>query len=162
MSERTEFGFERTHCDCRECQINCRFMPGFLIPADLDRMIPANADPYNWAEKNLLASPGAVVMNTATGETSRIYTLVPAVKKDGSCINLKDGLCTIHETAPFGCAFFDCGPERENLSRKGLWEVWKAWQEDGLYARLWKYLQAQKFTQKAPEVLRARMREAEA
>ena len=124
-------------------------------------MIPSNADPYNWAEKNLLASPGAMAMNSNTGQVTRIYTLVPAVKKDGSCINLKDGLCKIHEAAPFGCAFFDCGPERGNLSLEGLWEVVKAWQSDSLYARLWKYLSAQKFTQKPPEVLRARMREAE-
>lgn len=157
MAERQEFGVPRTNCSCKECQLNCQHMPGFLIPSDLDRIIPANADPYNWAEKNLLASPGALVLQKSTGETFRIHTLVPAVKKDGTCINLKNGLCTIHEAAPFGCAFFDCGPERENLSRKGLMEVAKAWKENALYARLWKYLSAQKFTQKAPEVLRARM-----
>ena len=35
---RTEFGFERTACACSECAINCRFIPGYLIPADLDRI----------------------------------------------------------------------------------------------------------------------------
>jgi len=38
--------------------MNCRFMPGFLIPADLTRIIPPGADPVIWAEANLLASPG--------------------------------------------------------------------------------------------------------
>lgn len=162
MSERTEFGFARTNCDCRECQLNCQHMPGFLIPADLERMIPKETDPYVWAEKNLLASPGAVVMNTRTGVKSRIPTLVPAVKKDGSCIHLKDSLCTIHEIAPFGCAFFDCRSDGMELSHDGLFTVWTAWTRDTLYARLWKYLQAQGKMQKAPEILRERMRGVEA
>lgn len=157
MSERKEFGFERTNCDCKDCVINCQFMPGFLISADLERMVPKGTDPFDWAEKNLLASPGAVVMNTRTGERSRIPTLVPAVKADGSCKNLKDGLCTIHETAPFGCAFFDCKSDATELSKKGLMAVHAAWASGGLYSRIWRYLQAHGKMQKAPEVLRAKM-----
>src|SRR6266446_1724770 len=107
---RTEFGLERTTCACEVCKTNCRFMPGYLIPSDLDRMIPIGVDPLTWAEMNLLASPGALVMKNL--QFFRIPTLVPSTKADGSCINLTpEGLCSIHETAPFGCAFFDCGPE---------------------------------------------------
>lgn len=156
---REEFGFERTECACKECAINCRFMPGFLIPSDLDRMVPAGEDPFRWAERNLLASPGALVMSSTTGATARIQTLVPATR-DGACIHLRDGLCTIHEVSPFGCAFFDCGPERGTLAKDGLMAVMDAWQEDSLYAQLWKYLAAQKRVQKSADILRARMREA--
>src|SRR5262245_26676119 len=109
---RTEFGVPRSTCDCVECVMNCRYMPGHLIPADLDRLLEGVADPGKWAEDNLLASPGALAMNTTTGRTFRIRTLVPAVKPDGSCIHLtEDRKCAIHENAPFGCAFFSCGTE---------------------------------------------------
>lgn len=99
MEPRTEFGFPRTTCGCADCEVNCRYMPGFLIPADLERMIPEGADPFVWAEKNVLASPGALAMQG--GKTFRIHTLVPATKKDGSCIHLaEDGRCLIHEVSP--------------------------------------------------------------
>jgi len=35
---RTEFGSARTACSCANCSINCRFIPGYLIPADLERI----------------------------------------------------------------------------------------------------------------------------
>ena len=36
MSEtRTTFGFNRTECACEECALNCRFIPGYLIPTDI-------------------------------------------------------------------------------------------------------------------------------
>lgn len=155
---RTEFGFARSHCACRECQLNCRFMPGFLIPADLERFIPTGIDPFQWAERNLLASPGALVMQD--GETFRIHTLVPAVKDDGSCIHLSGGRrnqkCGIHPIAPFGCAFFDCGPERRGLSDQGIISVHTAG-PDHLYTRLWEHLNANGHVQSAPEILRGRM-----
>jgi hypothetical protein len=40
MSDRrTELGFERTVCDCRACKINCEFIPGFLLPSDIRRIV---------------------------------------------------------------------------------------------------------------------------
>lgn len=158
---RIEFGLERTTCACKSCTTNCRFMPGFLIPADLDRMIPVGADPLAWAEKNLLASPGALVQQGA--QRFRIPTLVPAVKMDGSCINLSpEGLCRIHEVSPFGCAFFDCGPERNQLSHSGLNAVYEAMfrvptfssDAGNLYMRIWTHLAERGLTQKPAEVLR--------
>lgn len=157
---RIEFGVGRTNCSCRDCQTNCRFMPGFLIPSDLGRMIPAGSDPMAWAETNLLASPGALVMKSGSGDVFRIPTLVPAIKKDGSCIHLqgskRNSKCAIHEIAPFGCAFFDCGTEREGLSFEGLMAVYNAG-SNSLYYRLWQHLQDGGWRQQAPEVLRKRM-----
>ena len=157
---RTEFGKNRTSCACHLCVTNCRFMPGFLIPADLDRLLPPNADPFKWAERNLLASPGAMVMKD--GQIFRIPTLVPATKSDGSCMHLSDkNLCTIHENAPFGCAFFDCGPPPEGLSEAGLRAVMEEWRKcSSLYFLLWHHLNTRGKTQRSPEESRRRMREA--
>jgi hypothetical protein len=136
-------------------------MPGYLIPADLDRMIPAGANPFEWAETNLLASPGAVVMKD--GDYFRIPTLVPAVKADGTCIHLtggkRNGRCDIHETAPFGCAFFSCRTVGMGLSDQGLQAVAFS-DEHGLYKVLWLYLWELGNRQQPPEVLRQRMKNA--
>jgi len=157
-TERMQFGLPRTTCACQICKTNCEFMPGFLIPADLERMMPTDVDPMLWAEENLLASPGALVANSATGKTFRIGTLVPKTKPDGSCIHLNaEGLCQIHPVAPFGCSFFDCGPERNGISRDGLMAVLDAHRDNGLYAVIWRWLHARGDRQLAPEVLRERM-----
>ena len=158
---RIEFGLERTTCACKVCVTNCRFMPGFLLPSDLERMIPETADPLVWSESNLLASPGALVMKGS--DFFRIPTLVPAVKPDGSCKNLTaEGLCSIHEDAPFGCAFFDCGPERDHLSHRGISAVYIAWcaTPPSLYAQVWTYLSGKNLVQQKAETLRMKMQAA--
>ena len=156
METRSEFGVERGEgCSCRTCRRNCMFMPGFLIPTDLDRMIPAGTEPLGWAELNLMASPGAIAMKN--GETFRIPTLVMANKPDGSCIYYRNRQCQIWETSPFGCAFFDCGPERGGISRLGLAEVMRAWREPSLYSRVWQHLWDSGRQAAAPEEKRARM-----
>jgi hypothetical protein len=137
------------------------FLPGFLIPSDLERMIPADADPLQWAEVNLEASPGAIVMKD--GKTFRIPTLVMATKDDGSCIYYKQRRCQIWENSPFGCAFFGCtsGPNQERLSHEGLKAVYKAANEqESLYSRIWIHLWATGRRSEAPEEKRARMRES--
>ena len=155
---RVEFGRERTKCGCRDCRINCQFMPGYLIPSDLERMIPAGIDPYQWADTNLSASPGALV--SQSGRQFRIHTLVPAAKPDGSCIHLQDGLCNIHAVSPFGCAFFDCRSlAADSLSAFGLSAIYAAG-PDSLYHRLWGHLWATGCRAPGPEVARARMAKA--
>jgi hypothetical protein len=132
-------------------------MPGYLIPSDLDRMKPAGQDVFAWAEQNLLASPGALV--SRNGIAFRINTLVPAKKRDGSCINLRDGLCQIHAIAPFGCAFFSCrdGLESYGLSAKGLHAIMRDKEALGLYRQIWLHLDSKGLRSQAPEVLRKRM-----
>jgi hypothetical protein len=153
---RTEFGWPRTECSCRTCRRNCMFMPGFLIPADLARIIPPDVDPFQWAESNLLASPGAMAMKD--GKTFHIRTLVPATKDDGSCIHYRQRRCQIHAVSPFGCAFFDCGPERDHLSEQGLTQVLEAWlDDDALYAQIHNHLWKLGLRQEHVSVLRERM-----
>ena len=94
-----------------------------------------------FADENLLASPGAVVMYD--GKLFRIPTLVPA--KNASGCKFLDGknLCTIHEVSPFGCAFFDphrSDMETSELAHYGLMEVWEDWKTNGFYRKTWERL----------------------
>lgn len=118
-------------------------------------MVPRDVEPFEWAEVNLLASPGALV--SKDGELFRIPTLVPATKFDGSCKFYQKRKCTIHGVSPFGCAMFDCSPERGNLASKGLVEVHKAWLNKDLYAMLWRHLWDLSKRQESADVLRERM-----
>jgi hypothetical protein len=141
-------------------------MPGYLIPADLDRMIPAGEDPLKWAETNLLASPGATVarLNPVTGAPSffRVPTLVVAEKQDHSCIHLSEqGECKIHAIAPFGCAFFDCQNSGVELSSKGIRSVMVDWQKPkSLYRDLWNHLHGLGRVSDTPAVKIQRMKAA--
>lgn len=154
---RTEFGVERSTCVCGECVTNCRYMPGFLIPADLERMIPPTAhSALKWAEDNLLASPGATAI--AKGRIIHIPTLVPAVNSYGHCIHLTvNNRCNIHSIAPFGCAFFSCEDEVPGLSEKGLLEVFNAHHNRTLYHQIWMHLYSIGKRQLGPGELRKRM-----
>lgn len=121
-------------------------------------MIPPGADPFIWAESNLLASPGALAM--AAGKLFRIPTLVPATKPDGSCIHLNaNQFCDIWEVSPFGCAFFSCEPEVPGLAHHGLAAIMAA-EPGNLYQLIWEYLHARGKRQHSPDILRARMRAA--
>ena len=100
---REEFGFTRTTCDCKACQTWCRHQPGFLVPSDLDRLIPAGEDPFVWAEEHLRASPG--YMAFVEGQMVIAPSLVPTKKADGDCHWLRDGKCQVHAASPYGCAY---------------------------------------------------------
>jgi len=100
---REEFGFKRVICSCRKCRALCESLPGSLVPSDLNRLIPQDADPFQWAEEHLRASPG-FQLRTPFGVVA-IPSLVPTKQANGHCHWLHDGLCAVHENAPFGCAF---------------------------------------------------------
>jgi hypothetical protein len=129
-------------------------MPGFLIPADLGRMIPLGVDPLTWAESNLLASPGALVARGT--RVFRIPTLVPAVKRNGACIHHVDGMCAIHDVAPFGCAFFDCKTRDYTLSHRGLLQIAGA-DVESPYIQIWRHLRSKGLKSRPPETARAAM-----
>jgi hypothetical protein len=138
--ERTEFGFKRVTCACPACIQNCRAIPGYLIPSDLQRIAESLNEPdiVRFALDNLLASPGAIVL--VNGEIINIPTIVPARRPDGACRFLKDDRCTIHAQSPFGCAFFSAEQPREQsdaISARGLLEIARAWQGGDLYAQIW-------------------------
>jgi hypothetical protein len=156
---RTEFGICRTRCDCLECTLSCRHIPGYLIPADLKRMhhhLATDQDLTTWAKEHLRASPGALVIRG--GRAFRIPTLVPARRLDGACLFLTgDGQCSIHAVSPFGCAFCDSHmthSECDHRSKHGLHAVLHAWQTSDLYAQVWALLAADGCMAPAPEIAR--------
>jgi hypothetical protein len=158
---RKEFGFARTICACGECKINCHFIPGYLIPADLECIAARLGydDLIEFAINNLLASPGATVLDD--GQVRQIPTLVPARRDDGACLFL-DGQdrCSIHGVSPFGCAFFDSHQSKGESDRRsgyGLAQIDLAWREGHLYAQLWLLLKALGLTAPSPIEARARM-----
>lgn len=164
-ASRTEFGFHRTVCACAECVRNCRHIPGYLIPADLDRLrqhLAPGEDLLVWARRHLLASPGAKVLQA--GRVFRIPTLVPARQADGTCTFLTaEGRCAIHAVAPFGCAFFDAHMptvEADRRSSRGLQDVLEAWVQGNVYARIWMALHEAGRVAPPPEVCRQQLRQA--
>ena len=124
--------YERTVCACNDCRAPCECMPGHLVPSDIPRLIA-------WLDKGtpglsatlgmfLAASPGATIRDRATGETLQVPTIVPnRHPKTGKCAFLMDdGLCAVHEVAPYGCAYFDMHMSREEGDRRvyaGLEEI---------------------------------------
>jgi len=187
---RTEYGVARTSCACPSCARFCEFMPGYLVPADLGRMIPLECnrchrvmrgttacdgacecgglihvcDPRTWAESNLLASPGALVLQG--GKPFRIHTLVPARQESGACIHFTgERQCSIHPVAPFGCAFFGCeeyNSLREQANHSALEDVYRAQLDSSsLYYRIWIYLWQLGKRTPAPEVARELMRKVD-
>lgn len=158
---RKEFGFERTVCACGECTINCHFIPGYLIPADLERIAARLGydDLIEFAVNNLLASPGATVLDG--GQVRQIPTLVPARRDDGACLFL-DGqdCCSIHGDSPFGCAFFDVHQTKKEAdcrSGYGLAAIDRAWREGHSYAQIWLLLEMLGLTAPSPAAARTRM-----
>jgi hypothetical protein len=156
---RTEFGFCRTRCACPECTQHCRHIPGYLVPADLERLhrhLAPEREVGAWASQHLLASPGALVMRH--GRTFRIPTLVPARRPDGACLFLTaTGRCAIHSISPFGCAFFDAHQppsEADRRSQRGLQAVLEAWNAGDRYAHVWVALAGAGQVAPAPEVAR--------
>ncbi len=104
--QREEHSFRRTVCSCAFCAAPCRHIPGSLDVGDLARLCPAKQDVFTWAEQHLRAI------------TDKSYiTLVPARGLDGACHWHFDGKCAVHESAPYGCAFFDSHMSHEEAER---------------------------------------------
>jgi Fe-S-cluster containining protein len=99
--------FSRTKCACEQCVGCCKRQPGPLIPGDLERIAALRGESVEEAKANFWASPGALVKHLSTGKVQRIGTITPRYRK-GRCVFLDEhDRCSIHEAAPFGCAFFD-------------------------------------------------------
>ena len=163
---RTFQSFERTVCDCEDCAMNCRFIPGYLLPEDLPRLLdlhPAECL-VGFAEKYLFASPGAKVLQA--GKILQVPTLVPARKPDGSCVFFDGAHCTVHPAAPFGCAFFDPHQTRAQsdvISQQGILILMREWELyitcHSEYASLWKHLFSLGLVAPSPEESRQKMAE---
>ena len=171
--ERTEFGFRRTRCGCPDCSVSCRYVPGFLVPADLKRLMGAAGmweHPVNrflWACAHLRASPGALVAVRSPGggwNRVRVPTLVPARQADGMACHwlAADGGCGVHDNSPYGCAMFDAhlaDAEANQRSMAGIQAVAAAWNERHEYAELWEQLTRMGLSAPGPNDSRQKMQE---
>lgn len=122
-------------------------MPGSLIPSDLPAIMQQQGvkeNPTTWLLENFQASEGATVGALVQGvlQTFRVPTIVPRLTEQG-CVFLKDNRCTIHEVAPFGCAYFDMHMSREvgdGVSRHAVNQQLDSWRAGGSYAQAWQVL----------------------
>lgn len=138
---RKEFRLLRTTCGCPKCQLWCEHQPGYLVPSDLDRLIPADQNAFDWAEEHLRASLG---FRTIVGPMILcIPSLVPAKQTNGHCHWYSEGHCKVHDVAPYGCAFLDqhltkqSAEKRNEAARESRGE---AFENQELYAALWQHL----------------------
>jgi hypothetical protein len=130
-SARTEFGVARVSCACKECRFFCNVMPGRLIPADLDRLIPPGEDPLAWARVHLRATPYRVLVPARTARRGPCHWLTA------------DGRCAVHADAPFGCAMFHCklpSADEKRLKEGGNIAIIEDHARKGRYATIWKSL----------------------
>jgi hypothetical protein len=136
-------------------------MPGPLIPADLEAISKRLGynDLVRFAIENLSASRGATAI--INGSVIQIPTLTPQRTPEGACKFLRNNLCSIHEVAPFACAFFDAHQdpkEAEARSLRGHMEIKREWDTGGVYAILWVLLHSIGLVAPSAIESRARMR----
>ncbi len=126
------FGFARTRCGCDLCRVYCRHVPGRLGVGDLDRLCPEGTDVFTWAEAHLQAVVDAPYPK-----------LVPTRLANGHCHWYVDGGCTVHDRAPFGCAYFDAHMSPAEVKRRGLPANLASLDDaraEGLHFRVWRHL----------------------
>lgn len=108
-AEELRYGLHRTRCGCDFCRVYCRHIPGRLAVGDVARLCPEGADVFAWAEEHLQAVTDAPYPK-----------LVPVRGAGGQCHWYVDGGCTVHDRAPYGCAYFDAHMSSDEVKRRGL------------------------------------------
>jgi len=113
---------ERTTCSCNECVDCCKRQPAALVAGDMERIAAFLGKSLEDAKAYFWASPGAVAMNRATGRVWRIGTITPRWdRRRKRCVFLTDeDRCSIHEVAPFGCAYFDTHMDHDEGHTRAL------------------------------------------
>jgi len=152
---------KRTICDCKQCSVYCKIMPGYLVPDDIVNIannffFPIYETIESFFEEVFRASPGATIMVNSI--IFKIPTIVPSRKKDSDdCYFLEDnGKCSIHEYSPWGCRMADSHMTREEgdiISKIGLAQILNS---EG-YIKIWNYLNSKNLISKSPEELRKKI-----
>ena len=131
-SSELRYGFPRTRCGCDYCSAYCRHVPGRLDVSDPLRLCPQGQDVFTWAEQHLQAV------------VDRPYPkLVPVKQANGHCHWYVDGKCSVHENAPYGCAYFDAHMSSEEVERRSRAANQASYDDavaNGLHARIWRHL----------------------
>lgn len=121
--------FTRTTCACARCVRCCKEQPGPLAPGDFERIVEhfreheqlTHEQAERKVRKQLCAAPGALVHEFLTLNTVRVGSITPRSRK-GRCVFLtENNRCSIHEVAPFGCAYFDPHMPDEVADPRSVW-----------------------------------------
>lgn len=145
--------FQRTICACEACKVGCRTMPGMCGIGDVERIIDhvAKQRPElfrnyfsreNFIRTHFVAGDGAKVGVIREGKMQmfNIPTITPRQRPNGECVFYDNGLCSIHEVSPAGCALVDTHMDREQTNEivgAKLREIMR----DRSYLSLWQWLQ---------------------
>ena len=147
---------ERTTCACAGCQMCCRHMPGALIQGDLELIAEHTGNgvhegnqvalSLDWLLEHFEASEGARIIVGAHGpdpQAVSIPSLVPRLTEKGCIFLTEDGHCSIHEVAPFGCAYHDTHMTKEEgdpRSQAAVESQYSAWKNGDSYGTYWTVL----------------------
>lgn len=118
--------FERTKCDCERCSSHCYEQPGSCGPGDVEAIATYMQQSPSEVLHLFRASPGAIIVEKATGKETRIPTITPATVPgtNGRCVFLSSsGRCSIHAVAPFGCRMFDHHMSAKESDRRARWHT---------------------------------------
>lgn len=117
----SDHNFERTSCACDQCKACCKRQPGPLAPRDFDRIAEHLGESREEAKKHFWSSPGCLMKNLWTGETTRVGTITPRYVR-GRCVFLNEqDRCSIHAVAPFGCSHFDTHMGARDAMDRSVW-----------------------------------------
>ena len=116
--------------------------------SDLERLEDAtrgaDEDEEVWAKRMFVASAGAVLGDSITGERIEVPTLALKSTRKGHCVHFKGGMCAIYSARPSACSEFDsCQQTDAEACRIGLpmhIARLKELNSGGRYARLWEML----------------------
>ena len=119
---KTDAPFEPTVCSCKLDQQNCRRQPGHLLPGQLEEIAEYLNKTLEEIRELFWASPGMVLRRQEDHRNVRLRTITPKIKHD-KCVFYRQGMCTIHEVAPFGCRFFDAHMSAAEGQKRAMWGV---------------------------------------
>ena len=127
--------FARTKCGCSGCVDLCKTHPGYLMPGDAEMIARNLGISVHDLSPRLAASPGAVVRDKQTNVDYRIPTIIAAPDATGRCNFLDEfDRCSIHDFAPFGCAYFDSHEGGERAATKSMWALRLIADDDSYHA----------------------------
>jgi Fe-S-cluster containining protein len=137
-------------CTCRTCRACCQHLPGALtLPGDLERIEAATRQEGEseeaWSERLFVASDGALIESSATGERVNVPTLAFRSTLKGACMFYRQGRCAVYDARPSACSEFDCSQtdqEAHTLSVKLCLERRDDQQKGGRYWEIWERLHA--------------------
>lgn len=93
--ERLDRYVGKTECSCETCRSACMRVPCIGTPWDILRIMESSEENKKKVSMTINAAPWEKGVTD-----SPIIMVAPETNEDGSCVFLKDGMCSIHEIKP--------------------------------------------------------------